>query len=114
VANDRLTWVWVPGPDATQPQIDAGNNVVATIDPVVKNVIPFADFLSRWTDAEYLGLLRGRAAGISAGVLALIKQWDIVQAQGRIDLNQAPAQSFKAILVSSGILTQVRADEIFN
>lgn len=29
--DDRSTWSFVPGANATQPQIDAGNNVIATI-----------------------------------------------------------------------------------
>jgi hypothetical protein len=30
-SDDRSTWTWEPGSGATQAQIDAGNNVVATI-----------------------------------------------------------------------------------
>ncbi len=30
-SDDRSTWTWVPAAGATQPQIDAGDNVVATI-----------------------------------------------------------------------------------
>jgi hypothetical protein len=29
--DDRSTWLFIPGEQATQPQIDAGNNVIATI-----------------------------------------------------------------------------------
>lgn len=32
-ADDRSTWSFMPGEGATQPQIDAGNNVIATIAP---------------------------------------------------------------------------------
>ena len=30
-ADDRSTWSFVPGENATQAQIDAGNNVIATL-----------------------------------------------------------------------------------
>lgn len=30
-SDDRTTWSFAPAANATQPQIDAGNNVIATI-----------------------------------------------------------------------------------
>lgn len=40
-SDDRSTWSFMPGVDATQPQIDAGNNVIATIAVDAKFVSRF-------------------------------------------------------------------------
>lgn len=115
-ANDPPTWSFVPGPGATPAQIAAGQNVIDTIDPVVKNVIPFDVFISRWTTTELSNLYKARATAITnngAG-MSLVKNWDIALSQGIIDLNSPAAQAFKASIVSAGLLTQVRADAIFS
>lgn len=114
--DDRSSWSFEPDPAATQAQIDAGNNVVATINPVIQNVISFSVFISRWTTTEYSNLGKARATAITnngAG-MTLVKNWDIAAAQNSVDLNQAAAQSFKAAIVAAGILTQPRADVIFS
>ena len=52
--DDRATWKWEPGTNATQAQIDAGNNVVATIPVEIKNTtLPASEFIGRFTNAEY-------------------------------------------------------------
>ena len=40
--------------DATQAEIDAGNNVIATIPIDPATAVPTGDFIARWTNAEYL------------------------------------------------------------
>lgn len=92
----------------------AANAAAASYVPVAtRNVVPFAAFIRRWTDAEYALLMQKRAAAVTAGTVALVKQWDSAMADGSVDLNLPAATTFKAALVSNGILTQVRADAIF-
>lgn len=81
-----------------------------------KNSIAISAFLGRWTLTEYKALLQGRAAAIAAAGtanMALVRQWDQAMSLGQVDLNIPAAQTFKAALVSAGILTQARADVIF-
>lgn len=116
LAADRSTWTFVPDPIATQPQIDAANNLITTLSTTVLSTIPFNIFISRWTTTEYSNLGKARATAITnngAG-MTLVKNWDIAQSQNSIDLNSPAAQSFKASIVSAGILTQARADAIFS
>lgn len=113
-ANDRSTWKFFPTGAATGPQITAANNVIATIDQAVKNVIPFAQFIGRWNDAEYTLLMQRRATAIAAGNITLVRQWDQAMANGSVDLNSPAAQNFKSAIVSAGSLTQASADAIFS
>lgn len=78
-----------------------------------QNVIPFNVFIARWTDAEYAKLLQSRATAVTAGNVTLIRQWDQASASNSVDLNKPAATNFKAALVSAAILTQARADTIF-
>ncbi len=105
----RSTWTWQPGPGATQPQIDAGNNVVATIPINPLATVPTGDFIARWTNAEYLALQRLRTT--DNGKMA--KDWDNVTSDLSINMNKRKTQTLKASLVTAGILTQQRADVIF-
>ena len=77
--TDRATWTFVPTESATQAQIDAGNNVIATIpvDPLA--TVSTGEFIARWTNAEYkaLQLRRTRDNGKTA------KDWDNVTADDR-------------------------------
>lgn len=108
--DDRSTWSWVPGANATQPQIDAGNNVVATIDPNTKNLaLSTPDFIGRFTNAEY----RAATAAAWRGTAGNAKNWDVVVFQPTINLNKKATNTLKTSLVTDGILTQARADEIF-
>jgi hypothetical protein len=113
VASDRATWSYTADPSATAPQLAAADNVIATIDPVVKNIITFDDFIGRWTNAEYRLLLQSRATAVQGGSFAIPKSWDIAFARGQINLNNQLMQSLKSDIVSAGILTQARADVIF-
>jgi hypothetical protein len=109
--NDRATWRFTPTENATQAQIDAGNNVIATIpiDPL-NTAVPTGDFIARWTNAEYLSLQKRRTT--DNGKMA--KDWDDVTSDGTINMNKKKTQTLKTNLVADGILTQARADEIFS
>lgn len=96
----------------TDEQNTTLDGVVAAHDPTKKrkNIINTSDFVARWTNAEYLALSKGRTA--DNGHLA--KTWDIVFAEVEVDLNRSKAQNLKNTLVQDGILTQARANEIFD
>jgi len=108
-ADVRSTWKWTPGAGATQPQIDAGNNVVATIPIDPLGTVPTGDFIARWTNAEYKALQLRRTS--DNGKMA--KDWDNVTSDAAINMNKKKTQTLKTSLVTDGILTQARADEIF-
>jgi len=108
--DDRATWSFVPGAGATQPQIDAGENVIATIPIDPLSTVPTGDFIARWTNAEYLALQKRRTA--DNGKMA--KDWDNVTSDPSINMNKKKTQTLKSNLVADGILTQARADEIFS
>jgi hypothetical protein len=93
-------------------QLDA---VIAAHDPTKqrKSICTADEFISRWTNAEYLALEKKRAADITANKVGNAKNWDIVCAGDHIDLNKQKAQSLKQDLVTDGVLTQARADVIF-
>jgi hypothetical protein len=107
--DDRATWTWVPGAGATQPQIDAGNNVVATIPINTLGTVATGDFIARFTNAEYKALQLRRTT--DNGKMA--KDWDNVTSGPTINMNKKKTQTLKSSLVADGILTQARADEIF-
>ena len=111
--DDRATWSFVPGPGATQAQIDAGNNVIATIPMEPLSKVPTGDFISRFTNAEYVTLEKKRAADITNNKVGNAKNWDNVTSDSVIDMSKKKVQSLKTDLVADGILTQARADEIF-
>lgn len=110
VSDNRSTWGFEPQSSATQSQIDAGNNVIATIpiDPLA--TVPTGDFISRWTNAEYKALQLRRTS--DNGKMA--KDWDNVTSDPQINMNKKKTQTLKSNLVTDGILTQARADEIFS
>lgn len=111
--DDRTTWSFDPAEGATQPEIDAGNNVIATITTEVVPSIEPSEFVRRFTDPEYLALKQRYDADLTANDVTGIKAWDLVIASSALDLNGADAQALKSDLVADGILTQARADEIF-
>lgn len=109
-SDDRATWSWLPGAGATQPQIDAGNNVVATIpiDPLT-TALTVPDFIGRFTNAEY----RAATATTWRQTAGNAKNWDVVVFQPSINFNKKSTTTLKTSLVTDGILTQARADVIF-
>jgi hypothetical protein len=109
-ADDRATWSFGPGATATQPQIDAGNNVIATIPIETKSVLATVDFIGRFTNAEYRAATAAtwRQTGPNA------KNWDVVVFESAINLNKKKVATLRDSLITDGILTQVRANEIFS
>jgi hypothetical protein len=112
-ADDRTTWAFAPGAAATTAEIAAGDNVIAMIPVEVLGNVPIADFIARWTNAEYVLLESVRAADIAAGKVGNAKNWDIVMTSVSIDMNKKKVKTLKTDLVADGILTAARADEIF-
>jgi hypothetical protein len=108
-ADDRATWSFVPAANATQPQIDAGNNVIATIPIDPKVTLASSEFIGRFSNAEY----RAATATTWRQTAGNAKNWDVVVFDGSINLNKKKCETLKTSLVSDGILTQARADEIF-
>lgn len=108
--DDRQTWSFVPAENATQAQIDAGNNVIATIpiDPL-NTALPTPEFIGRFTNQEY----RAAMATAWRQTAGNAKNWDVVVFEPAINMNKKKAQTLKTSLVADGILTQPRADEIF-
>ena len=90
--------------------VHAGDNVIATIPIEPLATVPTGDFISRWTNAEYLALQKRRTT--DNGKMA--KDWDNVTSDPQINLNKKKTQTLKSNLVADGILTQARADEIFS
>ena len=109
-ADDRATWSFEPGAAASQPQIDAGNDVIATIPIDVLGAVATGDFIARWTNAEYKALQLRRTS--DNGKTA--KDWDNITSDPQINMDKKKVQTLKADLVAAGILTQARADEIFS
>src|SRR5262245_13984250 len=100
----------------TSAQNTTLDNVVAAHDPTKnrKNIMPTSDFIARWTNQEYLALEKKRRDDIAANKIGNAKNWDIVVAEDNIDMNKQKFQNLKADLVTDGILTQARADQIFD
>jgi hypothetical protein len=109
-ADDRSTWTWVPGESATQVQKDAGDNVIATIPIEQKPTLSTPDFIGRFTNAEY----RAATATTWRQTAGNAKNWDVVVFEPSINLNKKKVTTLKTSLVTDGILTQARADEIFS
>jgi hypothetical protein len=100
----------------TSAQNTTLDGVVAAHDPAKKrkNILLTTDFIARWTNQEYLALEKQRAADIANNKVGNAKNWDIVVACDTIDMNKQKFTNLKADLVAGGILTQARADAIFD
>jgi hypothetical protein len=107
--NDRATWSFEPKVGATQSQIDAGNNVIATIPIESPTSIVTVDFIARFTNAEY----RAATATTWRQTGGNAKNWDVVVFEPSINFGKKKTTTLKTSLVTDGILTQARADEIF-
>ena len=107
---DRATWSFTVPEGTSQAQIDIGNNVVATI-PIepLNTTLATPDFIGRFTNAEYRAAtaMTWRQTGGNA------KNWDVVVFEPSLNLNKKKVSTLKTSLVTDGILTQARADEIF-
>jgi hypothetical protein len=108
-ANVRETWKYTPAASATAQQITAADNVIATAPIDIKSVVSAADFIGRFTNAEY----RAATAETWRQTAGNAKNWDAVVFEAAIDMNKKKVQTLKTDLVTDGILTQTRADEIF-
>lgn len=75
--------------------------------PVLPNIISKIAFRFRMTDAEYVGVLS--AAKTDVEVAAWVETFNMVS---RIDLDNQRTKDGVAVLVSKGLLTQERANEI--
>jgi hypothetical protein len=63
--DDRTTWSFIPAPGATQAQIDAGNNVIATFDFAAAEAADTARKAGLNADTDYLDFvsrLQGKTA----------------------------------------------------
>ena len=109
-SDDRATWSFEPGPGATQPQIDAGNNVIATIPINPKSTVASSEIIGRFTNAEYRAATATtwRQTGPNA------KDWDTVFFDPAVNLNKKKVATLRDSLVAGGILTAARASEIFS
>jgi hypothetical protein len=108
--DDRSTWSFVPAEGATAEQILAGENVIATIPIDTLGSLETSEFVSRFTNAEFRALQDRRMS--DNGKLG--KDWDTTTADSTIPLDKKRTKNMKADLVTAGILTQARADEIFS
>src|SRR5262249_31901846 len=99
----------------TSGQNSTLDSVVAAHDPTKKRKVKqnTSDFIAKWTNAEYLALEKKRRDDVAANKVGNAKNWDIVVSDDMIDMNKQKVQSLKADLVTDGVLTQARADEIF-
>jgi hypothetical protein len=114
---DRATWSFEPKAGATPTEIAAGENVIATIPVLTGKNIPFPEFVDHFSNAEYQNLLQARRAAIQSpnpNDMTWVRNWDKIESVGRLIVGLALANALKATLVSEGILTQARADEIFS
>jgi len=89
----------VPDPYVKPPKVSISNN---------------SDFIARFTNAEYAKLGNVRVTDAQASKVGVSKNWDIVVLADTIELSNQKAQTLKADLVTAGVLTQARADEIFS
>ena len=110
----RATWSFEADPSATQPQKDAANNVIQTIPMEPLPPQSPSQFISSFTDAEYLLLKQKHQTDLTANDASRIKVWDIVIGNNVLDMNSADAKTLKGQLVADGILSQARADELFS
>ncbi len=111
--NNRATWSFVPGPGATQAQIDAGNNVIATIPITPLTTVSPGGLIARFTNAEYKQTLDYHTSSLAAGTIGPKKTWDSMMGEAQVNMNDRTVKSVKNGLVSAGTLTQARADIIF-
>src|SRR5262245_55432724 len=88
--------------------------IAAHVPTFMDTTTPSSEFISRFTNAEYLALEKKRRDDIANNKVGNAKNWDIVVNDGSLDMNKKKVQTLKADLVADGVLTQARADEIFS
>lgn len=77
------------------------------------NMIDWATFQKRLTDAEYASIWNAAQAQIQAGTPALLRWINEGISVGEVNLNSVDALAAKAALVADNLLTQERADTVF-
>lgn len=80
--------------------------------PPPSPVITWTTFVARFTDVEWAGVKKAVTSQENTGNGALSRWIALATFQG-IDVTAAQTLTYKAQLVSAGILTQPRADAIF-
>ena len=92
------------------------NGVIEAHDPAKKrpNIISTTEFIARWTNQEYIKLMQDRSTELAASRIGHAKNWDVVIADDTVDLSKTKCINLKADLISDGILTAERANEIFD
>ena len=108
--TDRSTWSYDPKPEATAQQKADADHVIATIPLAPPKTLAVSEFISRFTNAEY----RAATATTWRQTGGNAKNWDVVVFDNPIKLSKKKATTLKTSLVTDGILTQARADEIFS
>jgi len=73
VVSDRTTWSFVPGVGATQPQIDAGNNIIATFDFAGAEAVEAARKAGLNADTDYLDFVTRVQGKTAAQVKAYVQ-----------------------------------------
>lgn len=112
IIGDEVRWLDAVQTRPTDAEIAAE---ISRIDALPADPLSVAAFIGRWTNTEYSNLMKARATAVqnnSAG-MTMVRQWDMAVAKGVVDMTTQAAKDFKASLVSAGILTQARADVIF-
>jgi len=84
------------------------------VHPVIEPIENTSDFIARFTNAEYAKLGNVKVLDAQANKVGISKNWDIVVLADTINLSNQKAQTLKSQLVTTGVLTQARADEIFS
>lgn len=113
-SDDRSTWSFVPGAGNTQAQNDIGNNVIATIPITPLTTVSPGGLILRFTNGEYKATLDYHTSSLAAGTIGPKKTWDSMMGEASVNMNNRSVKSVKNGLVSSGALTQARADAIFS
>lgn len=106
--------------------LDANGNLVehqiilATPDQIAaaqarrpKPPIPGAVFLKRLQPAEYAAIITGAQTKLAEGDPQLAMWLDELRLNGEINVQSTDAQAAKTAIVAAGLLTQMRADEVF-
>ena len=101
--------------DLTAEQNTELDAVIAAHDPTKqrKSICTADEFVSRWTNQEYLSLLKYRANQIAQNKIGEAKRWDELCGGDVIDLNKKKAITLRDNLVTAGVITAARADVIF-
>jgi hypothetical protein len=110
IPNDTDNKDWVE----YQEWLDAGGVPDPYVQPAIEPIKNTSDFIARFTNQEYAKLGNVRVTDAQQTKVGLSKNWDIVVMADTIELSKQKAQTLKADLVTAGVLTQTRADEIFS